>query len=90
MTGFALIVYGLYVAAVTYHDNLPELLAAIPDGKGYLLWILVIVILWALSKIPSIEPVVIGLSILIAAAYLLHTWPTIQSDGQNLLSEFGL
>ena len=90
MSGAALVLYGLFVAAVTYHDNLPGLLSALPAAKGYFLWLIVILILALASSIPAIEPVVVGLAILIGLAYGLTTWPTIQKDGSALLTQFGL
>jgi hypothetical protein len=90
MSGAALVLYGLYIAAVTYHDNLPTLLSGLPEAKGYFLWMIVILILALAASIPAIEPVVIGIAILIGLAYLLSTWPTISQDGSNLLTTFGL
>ena len=90
MSGAALVLYGLYIAAVTYHDNLPTLLSALPEAKGYFLWMIVILILALAASIPAIEPVVIGIAILIGLAYLLSTWPTISQDGSNFLTTFGL
>lgn len=90
MTGIALVLYGLYIAAVTYHDNLPSLLTSLPEAKGYVLWAVVVLILAVAASIPDIEPIAVGLAVLIGLAYLLDKWPTILSQAESLGATFNL
>ena len=90
MSGAALILYGAFLAAVTYHGNLPTLLADLPVAKGYFLWLIVILILAVTASVPALEPFAVGLAILIGLAYLLNNWSTISTDGSNFLQTFGL
>ncbi len=90
MTGIALVLYGIYVGAVTYHENLPALLASLPEAKGYVLWAVVVLILAVAASIPDIEPIAVGLAVLIGLAYLLDKWPTILSQVESLGATFNL
>lgn len=90
MTGVAIVLYGLYIAAVTYHDNLPSLLTSLPEAKGYVLWAVVVLILAFAAEVPDIQPIAVGIAVLIGLAYLLNKWPTILSQSQEIGSAFGL
>jgi hypothetical protein len=85
MTGLALIIFGVYMVAVGYHDNGSTSLQFISTQKGYIPWIVAILILWALYQVKTVRPFIGAIAGLLIVALIVKNFPAIKTQYQNII-----
>lgn len=90
MLGVYLILAGVWMAGVGYHDNSAASLTFLAAQKTYIVWVLAIAALYFLYQVDTLRPVVKPFIVLALVALILKDWKTIQAQTTQTLSEFGI
>lgn len=85
-----LIIYGAWMVGVGYHGNGSQAGTFIGQQKGFVPWIIAVVILYALSQSDAARPAVKPLATIIIVALVLTRWQTMKADVTGTWHALGL
>lgn len=84
MNGFILVLIGLWIIGVGWNANGINSLKFFGEQKGFVSWLVAVIVLYTLSRVPKVRPVVIPIIWLAVLAIIIKRWSQIQTELQKL------
>lgn len=90
MTGVFIAIFGVWFVGVGWHGNGSQAAAFFKDTKGFIPWIVAILLLWFLYQVRVLRPVVGAIGTLAVVALIVTDYGKVQSQYQALKQSFGI